>query len=103
MTSFLSFCKVRKSFQKHNSITEQYSRNTHSTALTFIIYDSSLQHPLWSTHTHIHTMDIPKKTSIFYLFNQREVEAAVIISIKHDSDHHISSKTKLNLLSVLAD
>lgn len=46
MTTFLSFCMVRKSFQKDNNATKRHSKKTqtiaHSTALTFIICGSTL-------------------------------------------------------------
>lgn len=55
---------------------KQHLENRHATALTFVIYSSSLQHPLWFRHT---PWISAKKTSIFYLFNQEEDEAAATI------------------------
>lgn len=98
MTTFLSFCMGRMSFQKDNNTTKQHSENIHSTALTFIIYGSSPQPPLWSTHTR---WIVLKKTSIFYLLNQKEDEAVANISIKYLI--HNLRETQLNLVRILAD
>lgn len=50
MTTLLSFCVVRKSFQKDNNTTKGHSEKTQTTARsmaqTFTICSSSLQHPL---------------------------------------------------------
>lgn len=54
----------------------QHMENTHATALTVTIYTSSLQHPVWTRHT---LWTLAKKTSIFYLLNQEENEAAAAI------------------------
>lgn len=54
----------------------QHMENTHAAALTVTICTASLQHPLWTRHT---LRTLAKKTSIFYLFNQEEDEAAAAI------------------------